>query len=86
MLTIVYRLVKSSVHGYACRIQNEAWFSAKLPRMPFFIAGLAQLAAHLICNQRVKGSSPLSGSLKEVSLCIQMLKEGMWIFRKRSAK
>ena len=25
------------------------------------LAGLAQLAEHLICNQRVKGSSPLAG-------------------------
>ncbi|OJG08838.1 hypothetical protein RU95_GL000939 [Enterococcus avium] len=27
----------------------------------FVVAGLAQLVEHLICNQRVEGSSPLAG-------------------------
>ena len=30
--------------------------------MRFFIAGVAQLVEQLICNQRVVGSSPISGS------------------------
>ena len=28
-----------------------------------FVAGLAQLVEHLICNQRVEGSSPLAGTI-----------------------
>ena len=30
---------------------------------PAYLAGLAQLVEHLICNQRVEGSSPLAGTI-----------------------
>ena len=35
--------------------------SSPFIRINNLIAGLAQLVEHLICNQRVEGSSPLAG-------------------------
>ena len=35
-------------------------------RMNKLLAGLAQLVEHLICNQRVEGSSPLAGILNKL--------------------
>lgn len=32
-----------------------------------YFAGLAQLVEHLICNQRVEGSSPLAGIQAEIA-------------------
>ena len=36
----------------------------------FYLAGLAQLVEHLICNQRVEGSTPLAGIIKEVKVVL----------------
>ena len=36
-----------------------------------FFAGLAQLVEHLICNQRVEGSSPLAGTIRGNSSVVE---------------
>ena len=42
--------------------------SSPFTRILFFVvAGLAQLVEHLICNQRVEGSSPLAGIYAEIA-------------------
>ena len=38
---------------------------------PAFLAGLAQLVEHLICNQRVEGSTPLAGTISGSSSAVE---------------
>lgn len=38
---------------------------------PYFQAGLAQLVEHLICNQRVEGSTPLAGTISGSSSVVE---------------
>ena len=48
--------------------------SSPFTRIAFFkatLAGLAQLVEHLICNQRVEGSTPLAGIFCESSSVVE---------------
>ena len=65
---------KSVFSDYFCLHGFEA-----IRIMRFFIAGVAQLVEQLICNQRVVGSSPISGSMNIKASAFLVLGLFLWV-------